>query len=317
MKKLLALVLTLSLLALCLVACGSKKEYTLTIVVDNAESENKVSNTVCALITDADGKIVACAFDAYEAEFKLDDKGALVVPTDLATKGELGEKYGGTEVPDYLKMTSGSWYKQAKAYSDYLVGKTAEEVAALDNSLVAGCTMPYTTPLFQTLIAKAFASEYSVTFKSSKTPTLGLGVDVVKVEGDFTEEKNAATVTVDCGAVAVVDGAIVAAILDTAERTGNFEINDDDELDFVSAYTGTKAEQGEKYGGTEVEEDKKMPAGAWYKQADAFCSLTVGLTADTIKDLEVVSDAMTAAGCTMQYTVYGYKTVLTEALSRA
>ena len=316
MKKILALVLALSLLTLCLVACGSKKEYTLTVVVDNSESENKVSNTVCALITDSNGKIVACAFDAIEVEFKLDADGKLVVPTDLATKGEQGENYGGTTVPEYMQMASGSWYKQAKAYADGVVGKTAEEVAAIDGGLVAGCTRPYTSPLFQQLIAKAFASEYSVTFKADKAPTLGLGVDAVKVEGAFDDENNSATVTVDCGAVAVVDGAIVAAMLDTAERTGNFEINEDDELDFVSAYNGSKNEQGEKYGGTEATKGK-MPAGAWYKQAAGFCSQTVGLTKDTIKDLAVTGDAMTAAGCTMGYTVEGYKTVLTEALSRA
>lgn len=298
MKKILALMLTLCLLAVSVVACGPKDEpdteskYTLAIVIDNAVSGVKISNTVCAVIADADGKIVSVRFDASDAEFSYDDE--LVVPTNIESK-----------VENYPEMNGKNWEGHANAFADYVVGMTAEQVKAVDLTLVTGCTMPYTTPLLKSLVVEALESDRKVEFTSSVKPTLGVGM-TTSAAGELGA--SAEVVTVDAGAVAVVNGAIVASVLDTAVREGTFTY-EDEELVFTSAeYAGSKAEKGENY---------KMPAGSWYKQAAGFCSQTIGLTKDTIKDLAVTGDAMTAAGCTMQWTVYGYKTVLTKALNKA
>lgn len=301
MKKIVSLLLVLVLAVGVLASCGGSeaKEYKLAIAVDNAVSGTKVTNTLCALIIDADGKIVACRFDSLDAQFTLDADGALKVPENLTSKVELGDAYVG--------MPAGSWAKQAKAYEDYVVGKTAAEVAAMDNALVTGCTMQSTAPTFKALIAKAFNYAYKVSFTAETAPTLGASFSV-SASGSLDEDDNKAKVTADAGAVAMVDGKVAAAVLDTAERSGTLAVEDEALVLTAPTFSGTKAEQGDSY---------EMPAGAWYKQAQGFCSRVVGLDGTTIADLAVTGDAMTAAGCTMQGTVYGYKTVLTKAINAA
>ena len=60
-----------------------------------------------------------------------------------------------------------------------------------------------------------------------------------------------------------------------------------------------------------------MPAGPWYKQAQAFANSTVGKTVAELANLETVSDALAAAGCTMKNTTAGYKTTIIAAAGYA
>ena len=55
----------------------------------------------------------------------------------------------------------------------------------------------------------------------------------------------------------------------------------------------------------------------WAKQAQAFANSTVGKTVAELADLELVSDALAAAGCTMQNTTGGYKTTIIAAAGYA
>ena len=71
---------------------------------------------------------------------------------------------------------------------------------------------------------------------------------------------------------------------------------------------GSKTEQGESY---------TMPAGSWVKQAAAFSNSTVGKTVAELENLETVSDALAAAGCTMQNTTAGYKATIIKAVGYA
>ena len=58
-----------------------------------------------------------------------------------------------------------------------------------------------------------------------------------------------------------------------------------------------------------------MPAGSWLAQAKAFAGALVGLDAAGLEAFEVVSDALTTAGCTMKNTTAGYKVTFIAALS--
>ena len=60
-----------------------------------------------------------------------------------------------------------------------------------------------------------------------------------------------------------------------------------------------------------------MPAGPWYKQAQAFANSAVGKTAAELENLETVSDALAAAGCTMENTTAGYKATIIKAAGNA
>ena len=316
MKKILSLALVLVFALSCFVACGGNgddntdntdKTYTLSIAVDDGfktVSKNKVTNIALALVIDADGKIVAARFDSVEASLKVND-GAITTSNRLTTKVEKGDEYTGMQV--------GSWQKQAKAFEDFLVGKTAAEVAALDTSkesvkgetpLVAGCTMTSSTPVFQALVAKAFAYERKVTFTTSETVTAGLAIDA-KVTGGV---EDGAKVSADYAAVAIAGGKVVASMIDSCEATYAFAYNEETEkYDVTATYKGTKNEQGDAY-----DSFSPMPSGRWYAQAQAYANTAVGKTVAELNDL---STEKIEGSCSI-YTG-GYKAVIVRAAGYA
>ncbi len=311
MKRIVSLLIALLLVVTALVACNNNKNnettpaettpdnsvntpvektYTLAIAVDSAvsASNNKVSNTALVLVLDDAGKIVAARFDVSEVTPAAGEDGNLATVESVQTKVEQGDAYVG--------MPAGSFAKQAKAFEDYIVGKTAAEVAALDLSLVAGCTMQSTTPLFQALVAKAAASTLKVTFKTSEAITTGVAISTA-VSGK--------KVTADFAGVVMAGGKVVATVIDSCEQSFTVE----EGVVVAGELKVSKNEQGEAYVG--------MPAGPWYKQAQAFANSTVGKTAAELENLETVSDALAAAGCTMKNTTVGYKATIIKAVGYA
>ncbi len=310
MKRIASLLIALLLVVTALVACNNNKNnettpaattpdntvntptektYTVAIVVDSAvsSSNNKVSNTALVLVLDEAGKIVAARFDVSEVTPTAGEDGNLATVESVQTKVEKGDAYTG--------MPAGSFAKQAKAFEDYIVGKTAAEVAALDLSLVAGCTMQCTTPLFHALVAKAAASTLKVTFKTSEAITTGVAISTAV---------NGKKVTADFAGVVMAGGKVVATVIDSCEQSFTVE----EGVVVAGELKVSKNEQGDNY---------NMPAGPWYKQAQAFANATVGKTAAELANLEPVSDALAAAGCTMQSTTAGYKTTIIAAVGYA
>ena len=266
-----------------------QKDYTLVVVTDSAvnASNNKVSNTLLALVIDADGKIVAARFDCAEVTPSLVD-GAIANVDSVITKVEKGDEYAG--------MTAGSWADQAKAFEDYLIGKTAAEVAAMDTAdktLIAGCTMSSSKATFKALVAKAFASTLKVEFKAAGDITVGAAIST-KISGGM--------VSSDFAGVVLAGGKVAATMIDSCEQ--KFTVTDG-AIVAPATPAVSKNDQGESYSG--------MPAGAWYKQAQAFANSTVGKTLAELANLETVSDALAAAGCTMKNTTAGYKTTIIAA----
>lgn len=79
--------------------------------------------------TGADGKITSAIVDSTQGTVKFDATGKITsdITAEVKTKNELGDAYG-------MKKASGikkEWYEQAKAFADYVVGKTAEEVKGI------------------------------------------------------------------------------------------------------------------------------------------------------------------------------------------
>ena len=115
-----------------------------------------------AVVTfNADGVITSCIIDASQTNINFDATGTIT--TDLAgpfqTKNELGAAYGMVKASSIGK----EWNEQAAAFSDYVVGKTVEEVkgialneegVAADADLAASVTV-HIGP-FMTVIEKAF-----------------------------------------------------------------------------------------------------------------------------------------------------------------
>ena len=320
MKRIVSLLIALLLVATALVACNNKtpeettpdntvnntpteKTYTVAIAVDSSSSVSrgkaKASNMALVLVLDEEGKIVAARFDTSEVTPELNEDGSVKTVDSVATKVEQGDAYTG--------MEKGSWANQTKAFENFLIGKTPAEVAALDTSaenvkgetLVAGCTMTNSVPQFQALVAEAAASTLKVTFKTAEAITVGVAVDTTVTTGRSNK------VTADFAGVVMAGGKVVATVLDSSEQS--FTVAEG-AITF-GEFKGSKNEQGEGYTG--------MPAGPWYKQAQAFANSTVGKTVAELANLEVVSDALAAAGCTMKNTTAGYKTTIIAAAGYA
>lgn len=270
---------------------NSEKTYTVSVAVDSVANKGKVSNTALVLVLDEAGKIVAARFDCSEVTPELNEDGTVKTVASVDTKVELGDAYTG--------MAAGSWAKQTKAFEDYIVGKTPAEVAELDASLVTGCTMASSTATFKALVAEAAASTLKVTFKTAEAITAGVAIDTTVTTGRSNK------VTADFAGVVMAGGKVVATVLDSSEQS--FTVAEG-AITF-GEFKGTKNEQGDNYTG--------MAAGPWYKQAQAFANSTVGKTAAELNNLETVSDALAAAGCTMQNTTAGYKTTIIAAAGYA
>lgn len=312
MKKILSLLIVLTMIVAAFAGCNNannndnnqndgpaaptEKTYTLALAVDTAiGNNNKVSNTVLMLVLDADNKIVAARVDSAEATPALDDAGALVPQESVASKVELGDAYTG--------MAAGSWAKQAAAFEAWLVGKTAADVAGTEitKELVAGCTMTSSMATFKALVAEAFASELKVTFKTAEALTAGLALSTAVKSG----KGGKITVTTDAAAVVMAGDKVAATSIDSIEQSFTIENG----ALVAGELQASKTEKGDAYTG--------MPAGSWAKQAAVFANSTVGKTAAELANLETVSDALAAAGCTMKNTTQGYKDTIIKAVNNA
>ena len=313
MKKIVAFLL-LACMMLSLAACGSSgSEYKLGMGVDLSTDSSKENNaqvdaTVAAVVTDKDGKIVACRLDV--AQSKMDVTGGAVdAAKTFQTKMELGDDYGMVAYGNAIA----EWYDQAKAFESYVVGKTAAEVegietvlnetghnVATDEVLLAGCTMDITA--FKAAVVKACNDEKGATF-TGKDFTLGVAAITAADESTAATDSDDAEVkmyTEYAAAVVGKDGKILAALTDatqpkiTADKNGQITGAD---------FKGTKRELGADYGmvayGNAIAE--------WDAQAKAFADYTVGKTAAEVAGIETVesnghnvtTDETLYASCTM------------------
>ena len=314
MKKFVAFLL-LACMMLSLAACGASagSEYKLGMGVNLSTDSSKENNaqvdaTVAAVVTDKDGKIVACRLDV--AQSKMDVTGGAVdAAKTFQTKMELGDDYGMVAYGNAIA----EWYDQAKAFESYVVGKTAAEVegietvlnetghnVATDEALLAGCTMDITA--FKAAVVKACNDEKGATF-TGKDFTLGVAAITAADESTAATDSDDAEVkmyTEYAAAVVGKDGKILAALTDatqpkiTADKNGQITGAD---------FKGTKRELGADYGmvayGNAIAE--------WDAQAKAFADYTVGKTAAEVAGIETVesnghnvtTDETLYASCTM------------------
>ena len=314
MKKFVAFLL-LACMMLSLAACGSSgSEYKLGMGVDLSTDSSKENNaqvdaTVAAVVTDKDGKIVACRLDV--AQSKMDVTGGAVdAAKTFKTKMELGDDYGMVAYGNAIA----EWYDQAKAFESYVVGKTAAEVegietvlnetghnVATDEALLAGCTMDITA--FKAAVVKACNDEKGTTF-TGKDFTVGVAAITAADESTAATDSEDAQVKMYTEYAAVVvdkDGKILAALTDatqpkiTADKNGQITGAD---------FKGTKRELGADYGMV----DYGSAIAEWDAQAKAFADYTVGKTAAEVAGIEttvnesghnVTTDETLLASCTM------------------
>ena len=139
----------------------SKGEFTLGLAAISDASEStaatemengvvKMYTEFGAAVVDKDGKILAASTDATQPKISIDTAGEIMEVKFDGTKKELGANYGMVAYGNAIA----EWDAQAKAFTDYVVGKTAAEVRGMettvnaeghsvtvDATLLASCTM--------------------------------------------------------------------------------------------------------------------------------------------------------------------------------
>lgn len=142
---------------------GASKDDALNIGIVSTQAETKDASeeangstgfdvSIVASAVGKDGKVTATASDVVSAEFTFDTKGATSADKcSLVSKRDAGDKYGMASYGQDLNGdgTVKEWYAQADEFNKAVVGKTADEIAALaldtgygvDELQTAGCTI--------------------------------------------------------------------------------------------------------------------------------------------------------------------------------
>lgn len=274
--------------------------------------------TVAAVAFDADGKIVAADIDTAQNKVNINDgKVELASKEGFPSKKELKDDYG-------MRKASGiekEWFEQIQAFEDFIVGKTADEVAALeldengapkDADLLAGCTMKIGG--YQQAVANAWANAEEVKGASS----IGLGlVTNLGHETKDAADGNGAKVQFETNMVATAldkDGKVAWNKTNVAQNTVEFK-EDGSLVTDVTVPGTTKLELKDDYGMRQA-----SPIGKeWFEQADAFDKWTVGKDKAAIEGMELEEgkpkDADLLAGCTM--AVSDFQAAMLEAMDQA
>jgi predicted small lipoprotein YifL len=274
-------------------AAAAEYKLGMGIVVSTASSSSEkhlaqVDATVATVVLDAEGKIVACRIDV--AQNKMDVTDGVPVPKteEFQTKVELKDAYN-------MKGASAiglEWYEQALNFENYVIGKTAAEVAAIetvqdgshfvavDETLKASVSMSIAD--FMEAIAKACADEQGMTFTAEGEFTLGLAAITTDSSKAAGEEDGSANMYTEFAAVVLdKDGKILANLQDAIQPKIPFnaagEIGEPD-------YTDTKRGLKEAYGMSNI------GAVEWYIQAANFEQAMLGKTAEEVGAIETVED---------------------------
>ena len=350
MKKILAIVLCLCM-ALAAVACTTtpetpaEAEYKLgmgiVVKMDSTKTGNaQVDATVATVVTDAEGKIVLCRIDVAQNKMNVTD-GAVEADKKFETKMELGDRYNmaayGT--PNVEGGTVKEWYVQTKAFEEYVIGKTAAEVKAIqlqevnnhqiavDEALLnAGCTMQITE--FMAAVEKACNDEQGMTFKTAATFTLGVAAKSTAAESTAAtaEAEGVVKMYTDFAASVVVDGKIIATLNDAIQP--QIKINAAGECTPVE-FKGTKRELKEGYNmatyGASMDNNGDGKVLEWYFQSEAFSKYVVGRTGAEVAAMQTktldngyqisAEDELLNAGCTIQIT--GICAVVAQSVTNA
>ena len=360
MKKFLAILLCVCMVV-AIVACNktpdtqepntpdtpaTEAEYKLgmgvVVSMDSSKTGNaQVDATVATVVVDAEGKIVSCRIDVAQNKMNVAD-GAVDTAKTFETKMELGDRYGmAGKVDNDGNGVKLEWFEQAKAFEAYVVGKTAAQIAAMelqeanghmiavDQALLdAGCSMQITD--FIAAVVKACNDEQGVSFKTSKTFTLGLAASTSvdsATKAATADENGVVAMYSDFAASVVVDGKIVASLNDAIQP--KITINAAGEI-VEKAFTATKRELKEDYNmakyGASMDWNGDGVVKEWYEQSAAFSAHVVGKTAAEVEAMAtkvvegagyVISadDALLSAGCTIQITAI--KAVVAKSVTNA
>lgn len=271
----------------------------LATVNSMAVSDDAVTaKTVVAAVSVGDGgKITACRIDELETDAKLKD-GKISREKDVRSKYEMGDAYGLASA----EPSSKEWYEQVDALCDYVVGKTAAEVAeipledgvAVEEELHAKCQLVVTS--FLEAVGKAcdMASDRGaqagdkLSLAMTATDGSDNAADAVKTD------VNIAAVTLNS------DGVVTDCLVDLASK--KVEVKDGAFFGNTGAYRSKKDRK------TDVDDTSDTEADAeWNASAKAFEEYVIGKNTEQVKETPLTDgfpaqDTDLAQKCTVRVT---------------
>ena len=288
---------------------------------EDADGVVQVYSDIAAAVVDG-GKVVAALNDAIQPKINFDFEGAITNKAFGGTKRELKEGYGMASNPYSSDNNNDGiikeWYEQSAAFSKYVVGLTAAEIAELatefknehhiaadEELLNAGCTIQITG--IKAVVAKAAG----YVAETEQEYTLGMGTQVnldSSKKGTAQIDATVATVVLD------KDGKIVACKIDVAQN----KIGVADGFLSIPAGFKTKVELKGDYGmaSNPYSSDNNNDGiiKEWYEQAAAFEAYVIGKTVAEVEAMAtktldngyVISadEELLNAGCTIQITEF-------------
>ena len=211
--------------------------------------------------------------------------------------------------------------RQAAAFADYCIGKTADEVTgmavtedgkAADADLAAACTVHIGD--FQSVVVKAV--ENAKDCGAQAGDKLGLGaVTTIGNSKDAAEEDGVAEAATTIAVTTVnADGIITSAVIDAVQAAVKFDAAGKITTD-ITAAVQSKNEIGDNYGMKAASSIGKE----WNEQAEAYAQYAVGKTMDEVNGTAVTegvpSDADLAASVTIH--IADFNAVLAKAADSA
>lgn len=261
---------------------------------DAGESDGtaEVDAVVAAVVIDQEGRILSCKLDIAQSIMNFTAEGKVVMKEEFLTKKELGEDYG-------MKSASGigkEWFEQAEAFENYVIGKTAKEVAgiaveengkAADADLSAGVTVAIGD--FQKAVVEAVKNAAEIGTQEGDKLGLGIVTNMEKSK-DATAEADGQcqAYSTFLAVTTAADGTITGSIIDASQGTVTFDASGVITSD-IGADVKTKKQLGEGYG-------MKKASGIgkeWFEQADAFAEYMTGKTVEEIAGIAVGENGKT------------------------
>ncbi len=254
-----------------------------------AEGLAQVDATYAGVLVGADGKIVKCVIDVYQAKVKFDATGKITsdLTAPVQSKNMLGDAYGMRKNSAIGK----EWNEQAAAFAEYCVGKTAEEVAAIAldaegrptaEDVRAGATI-HVNDLVKAVV-DACANAQDLGAKATDKLGIASEVDLAGRSKDATAEANGSGYAYAYYTATTfgVDGKITSSVLNASQFAVQFDATGKIVTD-LAAVQQDKQQLKDAY-------NMKPKSGIgkeWYEQANFFAEIVKGKTAEEVSGIAV------------------------------
>ena len=265
----------------------------------------KYDVTLAAVAVDGNGVIVDCCIDSIAATVEFDSNGriAMDLSQSVQTKNELGENYGmvawGGAVAE--------WDAQVAALCQYAVGKTVDQLKNGDIDMTTGMAKDGTDLSTSATIYLA-GYVYAIEAAVNNAQYLGAQAGDELVLTTINSVKNStsasadkagnAQLDVDIVALTRRDGVITSCYLDSAQAKIAFDACGNITTD-LTAEVQTKNQLGENYGMVAWGGAK----AEWNEQAAAFAAYVTGKTAEQVSGIAVTESSKPADGTDLSSSV--------------